>query len=323
MASRTGSEFPKGLDVYWTPSTAGSLPVRGGQRGQESFNWRDQRLGCGNPACTRGWLRLLKDRRRPVFEHQWGCSSECIEALVSVAVRREFGDGSLIDEEREHRHRIPLGLVMLSQGWITHPQLQRALMAQKRAGRGRIGSWLVAECGLKEELVTRALSLQWSCPVLSVDGFDPGAMALLAPRMLVERLGMVPLRIAGDRILYLAFEDRLDASAALALERMSGLKVESGLADGLQLKYARQRLYRSDFFVPARYEQVADMESLTRKMAFSLGKLQPRSSQLVRIHQFYWLRMWLETGAMSTRDGGVPVSREDVVDRVYSVGFEQ
>jgi len=322
MASRPGSEMPKGMDVYWTPSTVGSLPMRDGRRAPESSTWRDQRVGCGNPACNRGWLRLLKDRRRPVFEHQWGCSAECIEAIVSTAVRREFGDGYIVDEEREHHHRVPLGLVMLAQGWITHPQLQHALMAQKRAGRGRIGSWLVAECGLKEEYVTRALSMQWSCPVLSVDGFDPGAMSLLAPRMLIEKLGMVPLRIAGDRILYLAFEDRLDASAALAMERMSGLKVESGLADGLHLKYARQRLYQSDF-VPARYEQVADMESLTRKMALTLGKMQPRSSQLVRVHQFYWLRMWLETGAMRTRDGGVPLTREDVVDRVYSVGFEQ
>jgi len=321
MASRAGSEIPDGMDVYWTPRKLGSLPVRSGGAQQTSI-WRDQRMGCGNPSCTRGWLRLLKDRRRPVFEHQWGCSSECVESLVSVAVRREFGDGSLMDVEREHHHRIPLGLIMLSQGWITHLQLQHALMAQKRAGRGRIGSWLMAECGVKEDRVTRALSMQWSCPVLSVEGFDPSAMALLAPRLLVERMGMVPLRVAGGRILYLAFEDRLDASAALALERMTGLKVESGLADGLQLKYARQRLYQSDF-VSARYEQVADLDLLMQKMANSLGKLQPRASQLVRIHQFYWLRLWLETGAMSSRDGGVPVSRQDVVDRIYSVGFEQ
>ena len=314
--------MPDGMDVYWTPNKLGSLPVRGGAA-QQIASWRDQRLGCGNPACTRGWLRLLKDRRRPVFEHQWGCCSECVESLVSAAVRREFGDGGLlVDEEREHHHRIPLGLIMLSQGWITHPQLQRALMAQKRAGQGRIGGWLVSECGVKEDRVTRALSLQWSCPVLPVEGFDPGAMALLAPRLLVERMGMVPLRVAGGRILYLAFEDRLDASAALALERMTGLKVESGLADGLQLKYARQRLYQSDF-VSSRYEQVADLESLTQKITYSLGKLQPRASQLVRIHQFYWLRLWLETGAMSTRDGGVPVSRQDVLDRIYLVGFEQ
>jgi hypothetical protein len=218
-------------------------------------------------------------------------------------------------------HRVPLGLVLLAQGLITKPQLQQALDAQRRAGHGRIGSWLVAECGLKEERVTRALGLQWNCPVLPMEGFDPAAMARLAPKVLVERVGMVPLRIAAGRILYLAFEDHLDASAAFAMERMSGLKVESGLVDGVQLKTARQRLCECEF-VDAAFEPVADIDDMLGKITLMLGKLQPRASRLVRVHQFYWLRMWLETGAMSTRDGGVPVSREDVVDRIYSMGFE-
>jgi hypothetical protein len=226
-----------------------------------------------------------------------------------------------MDDGTEHRHRVPLGLVLLSQGWVTHPQLQHALAVQKRAGKGRIGSWLIAECGVKEEHIKRGLGMQWNCPVLSVEGFDPEPMALLAPRVLIERLGMLPLRVVKDRM-YLAFEDRLDASAALAMQRMSGIKVESGLADGLELKWARQRLFHSEF-IDARFDQVGNIDSLTRRMALALVKLQPRAAQLVRVHQFYWLRMWLETGSMSTRDGGVPTKREDVVDRVYSLGFEQ
>jgi hypothetical protein len=62
---------------------------------------------------------------------------------------------------------------------------------------------------------------------------------------------------------------------------------------------------------------------MSGKITLALGKLQPRASRMVRVHQFYWLRMWLETGAMSTRDGGVPVTKEDVVDRIYTVGYEQ
>jgi hypothetical protein len=233
-----------------------------------------------------------------------------------------LGDGTVLEEHRQHHHRVPLGLVLLAQGWITHPQLQHALAVQRRAGSGRIGRWLIDECGLKEECVTRALGLQWSCPVLPMEGFNPGEMALLAPRVLVERLGMVPLRIAGERILYLAFEDQLDASAAFAMERMNGLKVESGLVDGEQLKAARQRLCECAF-VEATVEPVAQIESMVEKMTSALAKMQPRASRLVRVHQFYWLRMWLETGAMSTRDGGVPATRDDVVDRIYPLGYEQ
>jgi hypothetical protein len=308
-----------GLDTYRPSGAVGAVPGRN-VRGTET--WRDERAVCGNAACTRGWLRLLKDRRRPMFEGRWGCSAACMEAIVEAAVRRELGEGHVAEEDRTHHHRVPLGLVLLAQGLITQPQLQHALDIQRRAGHGRIGSWLVAECGLKEERVTRALGLQWNCPVLPMEGFDPGAMALLAPKLLVEKLEMVPLRIAGRRILYLAFEDRLDASAAFAMERMSGLKVESGLADGAQLKAARQRLCECEF-VDAAYEQVADIESMSSKITSALGRHQPRASRLVRVHQFYWLRMWLERGAMSTRDGGVPATKEDVVDRIYTVGYEQ
>lgn len=257
-----------------------------------------------------------------MFEGQWGCSTECMKAIVQTALRRELAEDQNEHGELKHQHRVPLGLVLLAQGLITQSQLQHALDMQRIAGRGRIGSWLVSEYGLKEERVTRALGLQWNCPVLPIEGFDAQAMALLAPRELVKRVGMLPLRIAAGRILYLAFEDRLDASAAFAMQRMSGLKVESGLVDGAQLKVAWHLLRDCDF-VDAAFEQVDDIESMSSEITFTLGKIQPRASRLVHVHQYFWLRMWLESGAMSTREGGIPATKEDVVDRLYTIGFVQ
>jgi hypothetical protein len=135
-------------------------------------------------------------------------------------------------------------------------------------------------------------------------------------------LGLVPLRIVGGRVLYLAFADRLDAAAAFAIERMSGLKVQSGLVNSAERDAARDRLRRCEF-VDATFEQVANTQLLARRMASDIAGIQPRASRMVRVHQFYWLRMWLETGAMSGPEGGVPTSREDVVDRVYSVATQQ
>lgn len=277
---------------------------------------------CGNPGCTWGWMRFWKDRRRPMFEGRWGCSRECLKAMVEAAVRRAEGEGGTAEGEAAHRHRMPLGLVLLAQGWITHPQLQHALEVQRRAGRGRIGRWLVEECGLKEDRVTRALSMQWSCPVLGLEGFEPEEMALLAPLVLVERLGMVPLRVAGERILYMAFEDKLDASAALAMERMSGLKVESGMVAEGELAAAR-RLLCGCRFVQAVSERVEEAGMVADKVAAALNEVRPRASRMVRVREFYWLRMWLESGAMRTEEGGAPGSGEDVMDRVYEVGPER
>lgn len=207
---------------------------------------------------------------------------------------------------------------MLDQGWITHPQLQRALEAQRRNGTGRIGEWLVAECGIEAEQITRGLSMQWNCPVLCADGFSPEAMALVMPGFFVEKLGLMPLRIAGNRILYLAFEDRLDASASLAIEQMTGLKVESGVLNEVQLRAARSRLLEYES-IEAKIEAAPDVDTLAGRITAILEQKQPVSSRLVRLHQYYWLRLWLEDGTMG-KSGRLPVSREDMGDYIFSVG---
>jgi Type II secretion system (T2SS), protein E, N-terminal domain len=280
---------------------------------------KSEPVECGNASCNGGWLRNLRARkeRRPIFEEQWGCSSRCVKNLVEDAVRRESRGADV--EGGPHRHRVPLGLVLLANGLITHPQLQHALAMQRKAGTGKIGTWLVDEFGLEEHCVTRALSLQWSCPVLSVEGFDARTMALCMPRILVEALRLVPLRIASGKLLYLGFEDRMDASAALAMERMSGLKVESGLVDGTLFAFARQQFFASEF-IDTKNEQVNDHIVLADRIAGAIADIQPRASRLVRVRGFYWLRMWLERGAMRTQQGGMPLTTEDMQDRIYSVG---
>jgi hypothetical protein len=283
---------------------------------------RDGDTACGNPACSGRWLTFLKDRRRPVFERQWGCSVHCLETMLQTAIHREVGDEVAVGPDEQHRHRVPLGLILLAQGLISQRQLQHALETQRHAQRGRIGEWLIDECELNPACVTRGLSIQWSCPVLSLDGFDPAPISLTVPKLLVEQLGILPVRIAGARILYLAFVDRLDASVAFAMERMSGLKAQSGLVDETRWKAAHQSLCNCSF-VDAACEHVANVEMLPGKMAAAIHKFQPRASRVVRVHQFYWLRMWLESGAMSTPDGGVPATGEDIVDCLYLVGAEQ
>ena len=273
---------------------------------------------CGAPDCAGGWSAPWKNRRRPIFEQEWGCGSRCLAKLVEAAVRRETGDGLRTDSEAPHRHRVPLGLVLLAQGWITHPQLQSALDAQRASGSGRIGDWLVQGCGLEEERIAHGLGVQWNCPVLSVEGYSPSAMALAMPKRFVAEFGLVPLRIAGSRLLYVAFEESMNAAVALGLERMSGLKVESGLLPGSQFRSARERILAADA-VRVENEQVADKDALSAAITRALEQQKPLASRLVRVHQYYWLRMWLESGAIET-GSYIPSSTEDVRDFLFLVG---
>jgi hypothetical protein len=271
---------------------------------------------CGASGCTSGWLKPWKNRSRPVFESDWGCSGRCLHTMVSAAVRREMGE-ALNDVIEPHRHRVPLGLVLLAQGWITHPQLQTALASQRAAGQGRIGDWLTRTTGLPEERIARGLGVQWNCPVLSLDGFSPRAMALAMPKRFVAEFGLVPVRVAGQSILYVAFQETMQAAAALALEQMCGLKVESGLLPATELEQARRRLLEADS-VPVRIRLMKDADALTDEIVKLLEQKQPVASRLVRIHQYYWMRMWREEGAIPSY-GTIPNGIEDMEDHIFMV----
>lgn len=243
---------------------------------------------CANSGCGSGWLHLWRSRSAPVFEGGWNCSVACTAARVASAVRRELdGRGST---EQSHRHRIPLGLLMLEQGWITSGQLRQALDAQKEAGAGRLGHWLVRRQGVSEQLVTRALGLQWSCPVLPMEFHDAEALTALVPRLFVDAFGALPLRVAAGKLLYLGFEERLDPVLALAVERMTGLRVESGLVQGSLFRPAHTRMLSSKF-PPVELIEASSEPAAVRVLSKAIERAQPVESRLVRAHDCLWLRM--------------------------------
>jgi hypothetical protein len=183
---------------------------------------------CANPGCrSAGCICGAAARRR---------SLKGLELLGGLhggaggpAVRREL-DGRGMPQE-SHRHRIPLGLVMLEQGWITSGQLRQALDAQKAAGAGA-GPLAGAPAGRQ-----RAAGHQGAGAAVELPGAAPGVSRRrgadrLVPRLFVDAFGALPLRVAAGKLLYLGFEDRLDPVLALAIERMTGLRVESGLVQG-------------------------------------------------------------------------------------------
>jgi len=244
---------------------------------------------CANPDCTAGWLRLWRSRSAPVFEGGWCCSPECTRAQVAAALGRELGGRTGPPEP--HRHRVPLGLEMLEQGWITAAELRTALARQRAAGEGRIGRWLRSQ-GVSEQLITRALGVQWSCPVFSADGCGSESLTALVPRLFVDAFGALPMWVGAERILYLGFEDRLDPSLALAIERVTGLRVECGLVEESIFRRAQERA------LEARYPAVELVEAgseaaLAQAMTKAIERARPVESRLVRVHDCMWLRMEL------------------------------
>lgn len=245
---------------------------------------------CSNPHCASGWLRLWRRRDSPVFEGGWCCSAECVAERVKAVVRREMDRRGEVPIA--HRHRIPIGLIMLEQGWITQAELRAAVVTQRVAGAGRLGQWLVRQKSVSEELVTRALGLQWSCPVLGTEPHDAKGLATLLPRLFVDAFGALPLRVIGQRIVYLGFEDRPDAALALAMERMTGLRVESGVVAESAFRPAHARFLEARFPAVELIEAAAET-AMAAAFAKVVERVRPVEARLARVHECLWLRLWL------------------------------
>jgi hypothetical protein len=245
---------------------------------------------CANSDCRSGWIHLFRKRSIPVFEGGWTCSPKCTEMLLLAAIRRELHDRS--PSHNPYRHRIPLGLLMMEQGWITGRQLREALEAQKAAGTGRLGDWLVLRNATDEATVTRALGLQWSCPVLPVESAGPAALASLMPRLFLDAFGVLPLRIAADKLLYLGFEQSPDPVLAFALGRMLELRVESAIVPSSLFHGAQRKMLAAEFPAIQLAEAVSE-SAAAHLLARTMERFQPANARLIRIHDCLWLRMWL------------------------------
>ena len=140
--------------------------------------------------------------------------------------------------------------------------------------------------------MTRALGLQWGCPVLSMEFHTPEELTALLPRLFVDAFGALPLRVAAGRILYLGFEDRLDPALALAIERMTGLRVEAGLVRELILSARASRMSSSRRFPPVELIEAATERALAVALTKVLEETHPVDARLARIHDCFWLRIW-------------------------------
>jgi len=210
-------------------------------------------------------------------------------AQVRAAVGREMEGWGV---GQSHPHRIPLGLAMLEAGWITQADLRAALSAQRTAGAGRLGQWLIRQRRASEDEVTRALGMQWSCPVLGVEFSDAEGLTALVPRLFVDACGVLPLRVAAGRILYLGFEERPDPSLSLAIERITGLRVEGGVVRESVFAPAQRRMLAVRFPAVELVEAATEF-AVAAALAKALERARPAEARLVRVHDCLWMRMWL------------------------------
>jgi hypothetical protein len=252
----------------------------------------------------------LKSRTRPVFEGRWSCSANCLSARVGQAIKREANRDA---SRRPHRHRIPLGLVLLSTGAITHEDLRHAL-AMQHGTNERIGEVLARECGLSERKIAEALATQWGCKFWSMAGIQDADMAAIAPRVILERTKMLPIRLCSDHRIAVAFTESLDAHATFALQRIHNVSIDTGIAPDSAWNKAQEVILSAEGVEVDEVECI-NTDELERTVSKTLQRLQPVETRWARVHDLFWMRSWLEPASLA----GGPTHKEDVMDFIFRV----
>lgn len=184
-----------------------------------ALDWEALAPRCSWPECRRRrarWQGLLHRNQGVRCGNDWYCSSDCLHDFLVSALYRHLAkppsSGSAAG------HRVPLGLILLSRGQIEHDSLQQALKLQRSDG-GRVGDCLRRLSVVTEDQITSALAKQWSCPVYPIS--RGSECRHLLPRQLQEFHRMLPVHfVEPTRDLYVAFEQHVDYTALLAVERM-------------------------------------------------------------------------------------------------------
>jgi hypothetical protein len=217
------------------------------------------------------------------------CAPQCFEKAASEC----FSDAcSSIGAAAAVQHRVPLGLLMLSRGHITHPQLQAALEAQRAAGHRRLGEWLEELGFATEPQVTAALGLQWACPVLVSRAPHDFACGRLLPYRLLERLRILPVQfVAATRTFYVAFCDGIDYTALYAIEQMLDCRTQACLIGRSTMDRELERMgheARAGDMLFESWHDPAAMAHITCGYALKLSAEQVR---MVTCGEYIWVRI--------------------------------
>jgi Type II secretion system (T2SS), protein E, N-terminal domain len=257
---------------------------------------------CALASCSRPqslWQRLRRRSTGVFLQDVFYCKPQCLESALVGQLSHLRG----MTLSPQPTNRIPLGLLMVARGKLTHVEVRAALEAQRRARHGKIGEWIEKLGFATEQEVTSALALQWGCPVAS--SFDPSTIHSVGnvPLPILEAFQMLPFNhAASTNTLYIAFGERVDHAALYAIEKILECRTQPCVAGrksvARQLDAMRQLPRPTD----VEFGPMDDLAEMGRIAASYTARLSPEQVRLARVGKFIWLRLERSQFASQGRD---------------------
>jgi hypothetical protein len=257
--------------------------------------WIETQAQCGLPSCSGSkslWQRVWRGRNGSFLQGLFYCQPRCLEVALAGQLQRL----EALAAAPPPPSRIPLGLLMVARGRLTHDQVVAALAAQESAGSGKIGDWFEKLGFATEQDVTAALGLQWGCPVAA--SFDPAAVTPLGqiPLAILETFQMLPLRHApSTNTLYLVFGERVDHAALYAIEKILDCHTQPCVAERKSVARELERMRQQSRSDEVDFGPITDIAEMSRISASYIARIGAGDVRVGRVGPFIWLRLRART----------------------------
>jgi hypothetical protein len=243
---------------------------------------------CADRDCGRVEPSWLKIRRKGLrIEDSWFCSPECIGRAVQTGLQRCIKE---VPERPHYLHRMPLGLLMLSRGFVDAAQVRSALLAQQRERRDKIGQWLQRMGFATERQVVTALALQYATPVLAfpAEVFPQGML----PLVMLKSLRILPVRFSpSQRLLYVAFCSPVDHMLLQSIEKITGWRTSACVISDVCMTKLLEDADERDGGRTHYFARVSSAEEITRITLSYAMRVNAREIRFAKCRSLIWVRL--------------------------------
>jgi len=174
--------------------------------------------------CERSMtLRHFSAQKAGIRMHgRWYCSSSC---FASAAEEKLSELATSWPEPASRLERMPLGLMLVSQGLLSSTEFKAAMGEQREAGV-EIGELLVRRGSVSEKQITAVRATQWGCPVFAAPKY-PMQSKINIPSALMRLYSMIPLHyVAATNMLLVGFVHNVEYGLLYAIEKMTECKTQ-------------------------------------------------------------------------------------------------
>jgi len=254
-------------------------------------HWKEIVAGCGVMPCSGArtfWHRLRRQRHGTLLDGVLYCRPQCLE----LALLGRLSQLMTFRFSPPPANRMPLGLLMVARGKLSHEQVAEALAAQRSANEGKIGEWFERLGFATEQEVTSTLALQWGCPVATAVEPDVLGAGHRLPAAILESFQMLPLQyVPATNTLSIAFGERVEHGALYAIEKMLQCRTQPCVAGRKKVANLIETLRQQPRSHEFEFGPISDPAEMVRISSSYIAKFGAEEVRLGRFGALIWLRL--------------------------------